>query len=133
MPAMTSGVGARVGGSEADPVSIAASPDAARFRDVRTGDIEPDGTASLDCAGGRGRRRGRSVSLDIDGSRECEDDDATARARRRFSSSGRPHPHFSHFRSMCCSHMVRHSMSSSANARHDRDTCAARPSEKASR
>ena len=50
-----------------------------------------------------------------------------------LSSSGRPHPHFSHFLSMCCPHILRQRRSSSANAFHDLDTWAARPSEMASR
>lgn len=50
-----------------------------------------------------------------------------------FSSSGKPHPHFSHFLSMCCSHIVLQRRSSSASAFQLLLTCAARPSETASR
>ena len=52
---------------------------------------------------------------------------------RRLSNRGKPHPHFSHFRSICCPHIRRHNRSSSANAFHELDTCAARPREIASR
>ena len=52
----------------------------------------------------------------------------------RFRSSiGSPHPHFSHFRSMCWPHIRRQRRSSSASAFQDFDTCAARPREMASR
>ena len=41
---------------------------------------------------------------------------------RLSRSRGSPQPHFSHLRSMCCSHMLRHSRSLSARERHRRLT-----------
>lgn len=52
---------------------------------------------------------------------------------RRLSNRGNPHPHFSHFLSMCCPHIRLQRRSSSASAFHDLFTWAARPSEMASR
>lgn len=55
-------------------------------------------------------------------------------ARRRFcSSSGSPHPHLSHLRSMCCSHILCQTTSSSARSRQLWDTCAARQRDAVSR
>lgn len=43
-------------------------------------------------------------------------------------NNGNPHPHFSHFLSICCSHIFLHSKSSSASSFQLLLTCAARPS-----
>ena len=42
-----------------------------------------------------------------------------------LSSKGKPHPHFVHFLSICCSHILCQTASSSASSRHVRLTCAA--------
>ena len=55
-------------------------------------------------------------------------------ARRRWRSSrGRPQPHLMHFRSMCCSHILCHTTSSSARLLHRWLTWAALHSEVVSR
>lgn len=45
-----------------------------------------------------------------------------ATRRRFFSSTGRPHPHVGHLPPICCSHIFRQRMSSSASDRQQRDT-----------
>ena len=42
-----------------------------------------------------------------------------------LSNKGKPHPHFSHFLSICCSHILCHTTSSSASDLHLWLTCAA--------
>ena len=55
-------------------------------------------------------------------------------ARKRLRSSrGNPQPHLSHLRSMCCSHILCQTTSSSASMRQVRDTWAALHSDVVSR